>query len=229
MKNDFAAVPGTENSGTVPENCFWVKTGLLSFWSRTTISMVVGFSSLSPLGDSANAFSCTHKQKQDMFHSFALKSWDHSSTCPLRALDMWSQPTRPVRRKNASRPDVSLRTPIKALKPWLLDVLDTMICEAEMLTRAHSACSSAWTYGEAAELLPVQRLLAPDHAAFIVDLKQVLGLLVHPRPLQLVDHLAREDFVWLDLSRETRKRRRKDEVEALSLLLRLQLTAKIKF
>lgn len=52
-------VPGTENSGTVPTNWLWVKAGLLSFWSSTTISMVVGFSSLSPLGDNAKAFSCT--------------------------------------------------------------------------------------------------------------------------------------------------------------------------
>lgn len=54
-------LPGMENSGTVPVNWLWVKAGLLSFWSRTTISIVVGFSSLSPLGDSAKAFSCTHK------------------------------------------------------------------------------------------------------------------------------------------------------------------------
>ena len=54
--------PGTENSETVPKNWLWVKAGLLSFWSRTTISMVVGFSSLSPLGDSAKAFSYTHTQ-----------------------------------------------------------------------------------------------------------------------------------------------------------------------
>ncbi len=54
-------VPGTENSETVPTNWLWVKAGLLSFWSSTTISMVVGFSSLSPLGDSAKAFS--YKQK----------------------------------------------------------------------------------------------------------------------------------------------------------------------
>lgn len=60
-------LPGMENSGTVPVNWLWVKAGLLSFWSRTTISIVVGFSSLSPLGDSAKAFSCTHKDavKQD--------------------------------------------------------------------------------------------------------------------------------------------------------------------
>lgn len=71
-------VPGTENSETVPTNSFWVKAGLLSFWSSTTISMVVGFSSLSPLGDSAKAFSYTHTNRDTTDKCFLIKmhSWD---------------------------------------------------------------------------------------------------------------------------------------------------------
>lgn len=57
-------VPGTENSETVPTNGLWGKTGLLSFWSSTNISMVVGFSSRSPLGDNAKALSYTHTHTQ---------------------------------------------------------------------------------------------------------------------------------------------------------------------
>lgn len=68
-------VPGTENSETEPTNWLWVKAGLLSFWSRTTISMVVGFSSLSPLGDSAKAFSYTHTYKQTNTQTVTTETW----------------------------------------------------------------------------------------------------------------------------------------------------------
>lgn len=67
-------VPGTENSETEPTNWLWVKAGLLSFWSSTTISMVVGFSSLSPLGDSAKAFSYTHTNTDTTDKCFLIKT-----------------------------------------------------------------------------------------------------------------------------------------------------------
>ncbi len=67
-------VPGTENSETVPTNWLWVKAGLLSFWSSTTISMVVGFSSLSPLGDSAKAFSYANKNTDTTDKRFLIKT-----------------------------------------------------------------------------------------------------------------------------------------------------------
>lgn len=72
-------VPGTENSETEPTNWLWVKAGLLSFWSRTTISMVVGFSSLSPLGDSAKAFSYTHTYKQTNTQALVSLLWHEAS------------------------------------------------------------------------------------------------------------------------------------------------------
>lgn len=73
-------VPGTENSETVPTNCLWEKTGLLSFWSSTTISMVVGFSSRSPLAESAKALSYRHKNK----HNYLLDSWEYFTSDPRR-------------------------------------------------------------------------------------------------------------------------------------------------
>lgn len=51
------------------------------------------------------------------------------------------------------------------------------------------------SYCEAVVFLSVQRPLAPDHACFIVYLKQILGLLVHAWSFQLVDHLTCEDLV----------------------------------
>ena len=57
---------------------------------------------------------------------------------------------------------------------------------------------------EAPVSLSVQRPLAPDHPRYIIDLKQILGVLVHPRSLQLVDHLTCKDFVRFDLDRGRR-------------------------
>lgn len=54
-------------------------------------------------------------------------------------------------------------------------------------------------YREGVVFLPVQWLLAPNDSSFIINLKQILGLLVHPGSLQLVDHFPRKDFVRLDL------------------------------
>lgn len=59
-------------------------------------------------------------------------------------------------------------------------------------------------YCETVVFLSVQWPLAPDDSRFIVDLKEILGLLVHPGPLQHVDHLTCEDFVRFDLDRGRR-------------------------
>lgn len=47
--------------------------------------------------------------------------------------------------------------------------------------------------------LSVQWPLAPNDSRFIINLKEVLGFLVHPWSLQLVDHLPCKYFVRLDL------------------------------
>lgn len=53
--------------------------------------------------------------------------------------------------------------------------------------------------------LSVQWPLAPNDSRFIINLKQVLGFLVHPWSLQLVDHLPCKYFVRLDLDGQRRR------------------------
>lgn len=61
------------------------------------------------------------------------------------------------------------------------------------------------SYREGVVFLPVQWPLAPNDSRFIINLKEVLGLLVHPWSLQLVDHLPCKYFVRLDLDGQRRR------------------------
>lgn len=83
-------VPGTENSETVPTNGLWMKTGLLSFWSSTNISMVVGFSSRSPLGDNAKALSYTRTHTQYKYNRKCVRIKYHCACHKHPTMEAWS-------------------------------------------------------------------------------------------------------------------------------------------